>query len=171
MGSLCIGGGGHIPGQNSGAGMKVPHSDGLAADSCPLIAAERAAHLSWHGSWYVIPGHGLPQPLSPQTTVPFSSASSALRALTQLSAAPIRGETQPHSLSPQALDGAGSTPEQPQPGQQCVYRFFIEQPEHQGPSVFWDGMGRKGTSGCPVPLPSCGFCATTGTLVVEDGDP
>ena len=87
----------------------------------------QAAHLSWHCSWYVIPGHGLPQPLSPQTTVSFSSASSDLRALTQLCPQPPSVERHsPLFFFPQVLHGAGPTPEQPQPGQQCFHRLLSE---------------------------------------------
>lgn len=49
--------------------------------------------------------------------------------------------TQPLSFSPQALDGGGQTPEQPQPGQQRLHHLLPGQPEHQGLS-FLEGPGR-----------------------------
>lgn len=101
-----------------------------------------------------------PQPLSPQTTVSFSSASSDLRALTQLSPQPPSVERHsPLFFFPQALDGAGPTQEQPQPDQQCFHCILPEQPERQGPSTLLGGIGRREALGCAVPFPSCGFCA------------
>lgn len=138
----------------------------------PPRSCQRAAHLSWHCSWYVIPGHGLPQPLSPQTTVSFSSASSDLRALTQLSPQPPSVERHsPLFFFPQALDGAGPTQEQPQPDQQCFHCILPEQPERQGPSTLLGGIGRREALGCAVPFPSCGFCAFTETASVKGENP
>lgn len=63
-----------------GARIKEPLFSVLGCRQLPPPAAASAAHLSWHHSWYVALGQGLPQPPSPQTTGSFSSASSDLGA-------------------------------------------------------------------------------------------
>lgn len=132
--------GGHIPSQSSvGRKKGAPILTAWLQTAAPSHSCQ-SRPPPWHCSWHVIPGHGLPQPPSPQTTVPFSPAFSDLPLLTPaLSSAPSSGETQPLSLSPRALDGAGPTPEQPEPGQQRFHHVVSEQPEHQGPPGL--GMG------------------------------
>lgn len=134
-------------------------------------AAARAAHLSWHGCWYAVPGQGLPSPPGPKQQALSLRPPPTWESLTP-SLSPA-GQLQRHAHTApffsRALDGGGQASEQPQPGQQRLYGLLSRQPEHQGRS-FSVGLGRRaGLVGSPIlPFPSFGFAPPQGLWFVKN---